>query len=129
MLVVPMAVKPRKQVEHEADQHTVLVVERDAGLRQRLNQLLRAQGYRVLLAEPGEARRRWSQERGEVDLVLLDPETQADVEQWLELRNHEPIQIPLVVIGAVPTQRATYQFVAKPFANEQLLERVREALS
>lgn len=129
MLVVPMAVKPRKQVEHEADQHTVLVVERDAGLRQRLNQLLLAQGYRVLLTEPGEARRRWSQERGEVDLVLLDPETQADVEQWLELRNHEPIQIPLVVIGAVPTQRAAYQFVAKPFANEQLLERVREALS
>ncbi len=128
-LIFPKDAEPRRRAEHDAAQYTVLVIERDAGLQHRLEQLLRSQGYRVMLTDPGDATRRWWQERSEVDLVLLDPESQAEVAQWLELRSRGPAQTPLVVLGAVSEPQEACQFVAKPFANEQLIERVREALS
>lgn len=125
MLLVP---RRYRLMPYGLEQQTVLVLERDVGLQQRLEHVLSAQGYRVLLFEPDEARRRWFQERSEIDLVLLDPETPTEVEQWLEWRGQGATTVPLVVLGASDNERTECHHVAKPFANEQLLERVREAL-
>jgi two-component system KDP operon response regulator KdpE len=124
--------------EHAATPSTaarILVVDDEPQIRRFLDIGLRAQGYRVALADSAKAGLDWLATEG-ADLVILDlglPERDgqavlADLRQWsqvpvivLTVRGGEPEKVAALDAGA-------NDYVTKPFGVQELMARVRALL-
>jgi two-component system KDP operon response regulator KdpE len=124
--------------EHAATPSTaarILVVDDEPQIRRFLDIGLRAQGYRVALADSAKAGLDWLATEG-ADLVILDlglPDRDgqavlADLRQWsqvpvivLTVRGGEPEKVAALDAGA-------NDYVTKPFGVQELMARVRALL-
>ncbi len=115
---------------------TILVAEDEALLRKILTSLFEAEGYRVVTAATGrEALDRFGAER--VDLVLTDirmPELEG-LELLDQLKRVDP-EVLVVIMTAFSSvesavaalRKGAYDYIVKPFINDDLLQSVRNAL-
>ncbi|MEW6282288.1 MAG: response regulator [Candidatus Eremiobacterota bacterium] len=108
---------------------TVLLVDDDAAVRRVTRRLLERAGYAVVEAESGEqALGRFAS--GGIDLVLtdLDMPGLGGVELIRSLLRRCP-GLGFVIYSGSPDQDLPpgWRFVAKPYAAEELLDRLREA--
>jgi CheY-like chemotaxis protein len=119
---------------------TVLLAEDEAGVRRFLARTLRDAGYQVIEASDGAtALRLGRQQLAAVDAVVTDVEMprMSGVELARRLARYRP-DLPVLFISglapdglgseqtAVPGQR--FAFLAKPFSEQTLLERLQEVL-
>src|SRR5216684_4021673 len=113
----------------------ILVVEDDPATRELLRDLLEAAGYGVERAADGEEGLARVREGG-IDLVLLDVmlPTMDGFEVCRRLRaDHSDVYLPIIMLTAVATDEKRHDgfaagaddFVAKPFALHDLLDRVQ----
>lgn len=118
---------------------TVLVVDDEPGVRQIVGLLLRRRGHEVLEADDGEAAVQAVRQAGSsIDAVLLDVmmPRMTGHEALSAIRELQP-EMPVVffsgydraeVSGHLQTATTHTAFVPKPFANEQLLAAISEAI-
>ncbi|HSN13735.1 MAG TPA: response regulator, partial [Anaeromyxobacteraceae bacterium] len=118
---------------------TLLLVEDDDSVRRAVRRVLERLGYRVLVAAtPGDALRIAREHAGTIHLLVTDvvmPEMDGG-ELASRLRGERP-GIALLFTSGYPAQltsargtlREGVTFLAKPFAADQLAEKVREALA
>lgn len=116
---------------------TILIVDDDAGMRRALHRILRANGFRCLLADGGHAMLDILRD-SEVDLILLDimmPGLNGfDLCRDLRIRDENPV--PIIMISARGEQSdlvtglelGADDYIAKPFTEGELLARVRAML-
>jgi CheY-like chemotaxis protein len=132
--------KPVSEVERgpiPGGSETILLVEDETALREKLRQVLAKAGYRVLAAANGsDAFRLCLENEGRVDLLLTDvvmPEMSGD---WLaqRLNNLRP-QIKVLYMSGYPDfndadtcLRSLQNVLRKPFTKEVVLRRVRAVL-
>ena len=117
---------------------TILVVEDDVTLRQEvLCRLLRREGYEVLEVDDGvEALR--VLEHTDVDLILSDIRMEEmDGLELLGRVRDSGLDIPFILVTAYSSdekaiealRKGAYDFIKKPFMNDELLIRVRNGLA
>ncbi len=115
----------------------ILIVEDDPGISSFLEKGLRAEGYQSMVAGTVEAARAELAIEDDLDLVLLDlglPD--ADGSTLLESMRLSGDQTPVIVLTArgevadrvAGLNRGANDYVAKPFAFEELLARIRAVL-
>jgi DNA-binding NtrC family response regulator len=115
---------------------TILIAEDEALLRKILAGLLEAEGYRIVTAETGrEALDRFAE--GRVDLVITDirmPELDG-IELLDRLKSVDPdvLVIVMTAFSSVETavaalRKGAYDYVVKPFLNDDVTQAVRNAL-
>jgi two-component system, cell cycle sensor histidine kinase and response regulator CckA len=117
---------------------TVLLVEDDPGLRELVGELLRANGYHVILAAaPSEALAIVKEHEGVIHLLLTDVVMPALNGRELAQRARElrpDLRILFMsgytadIIAKRSVRDADVAFIAKPFKEEALTRRVREVL-
>lgn len=115
---------------------TVLVVEDDAGVRSTLDQLLRFEGYRVRLADDGQhALEILADERPDVAVVdVVMP--RLDGLSLCRMLRRRGDRLPILVLTArhqvgdrvAGLDAGADDYLAKPFATEELLARLRALL-
>ncbi|WP_334026180.1 response regulator transcription factor [Nocardia terpenica] len=115
---------------------TVLVVEDDAGVRSTLDQLLRFEGYRVRLADDGQhALEILTEERP--DLAVVDVVMpRLDGLSLCRMLRRRGDRLPILVLTArhqvgdrvAGLDAGADDYLAKPFATEELLARLRALL-
>ncbi|WP_269456508.1 response regulator transcription factor [Nocardia terpenica] len=115
---------------------TVLVVEDDAGVRSTLDQLLRFEGYRVRLADDGQhALEILAEERP--DLAVVDVVMpRLDGLSLCRMLRRRGDRLPILVLTArhqvgdrvAGLDAGADDYLAKPFATEELLARLRALL-
>ncbi|MFK0222684.1 response regulator transcription factor [Streptomyces vinaceus] len=119
-----------------AHRRTVLVVEDDPGVRSTLDQLLRFEGYRVLQASDGLAALGLL-EHEEPDLALVDVVMPGmDGLALCRTLRRRGERLPLLVLTArdqvgdrvAGLDAGADDYLAKPFATEELLARIRALL-
>lgn len=111
---------------------TVLVVEDDRDIRESLEDVLTAEGYRVVTAENGRQGLDRLREETDPCIILLDlmMPVMSGGEFLAELRANDVLAtIPVVVVSAWPDEAAlvrsqTQGYVKKPVALDVLLELV-----
>jgi DNA-binding NtrC family response regulator len=121
-------------------QHSILVVDDDADIRNALQLVLKRAGYHPLLAEGGQAAIELMKQHDQaatVAVILCDLEMpEMDGATVIEhFHRHHPI-IPIIVLsGAAPTkfldvvgQQGVGDWIRKPATNEAVLGKVREAV-
>lgn len=116
---------------------TILVVEDDGQLRQMIAQILKGAGYTVLEAENGARALRVSEEVGGIDLTLTDivmpgMSGRTLAEKLKDSGFSEPVLFMSGYAGDANAYREAISsgvpLLMKPFAPEQLLEKVRSML-
>lgn len=114
---------------------TILLVEDEAFVREVTCEVLRSAGYRVLTARTAvEATRAYEANCGDVDLLLTDVVLPGESGRTLarRLRGENPWLQALLVTG-YPEQLGLLaedeECLAKPFATDVLLRRVKQLLS
>jgi DNA-binding NtrC family response regulator len=118
---------------------TLLVVEDSEDIRELLVEILRGEGYRVLIAEDGEqAVEHFTRVGGRVDLLISDVSLPGLSGPEVALRLHEERpEMPLVLISGHHDAKevcemflapASFEFLEKPFSPEDLLLHVRMIL-
>jgi DNA-binding response OmpR family regulator len=113
----------------------VLVAEDDASVRLTIEFILEDEGFELLLAEDGEEALQLAQDK-HPDVILLDhmmPKMDGK-EVLTALRNISSTRdIPVLVLSGMgrgaPEEWPGALFVGKPFSPEELVGRIREALS
>ncbi|MEN8148645.1 MAG: PAS domain S-box protein [Planctomycetota bacterium] len=131
-------VAPDEEAEPEGGTETILLAEDDAAVRSLVISLLEDVGYRLLVAENGaEAIRLFEEDPDSVDLVLVDVimPKKGGREVYHAVRGLRP-SIPVLFttgysFNALEKERipgSTGQIIRKPYAPNDLLHRVREAL-
>lgn len=117
-----------------ADQPVVLVAEDDASVRMTIEFVLQDEGFKVLLAEDGEAAVQVAQD-SLPDVILLDQiMPKMDGKEVLDaLRRHGPTsEIPVLVLTGMARGDAEdwpgAHFVGKPFSPDVLVDRIRKVL-
>jgi len=127
-----MDTKCRYSTERIGEPHTVLVVDDDAMIRSFEVQLLSSQGYNVLQAGSGAEALRLA-DTATVHLLLTDflmPDVDG-LELTRKFRNVHPETPVLMVAGSLPPTDARihnlahFDFLPKPFAFHELLQKVR----
>jgi two-component system nitrogen regulation response regulator NtrX len=121
-------------------QHSILVIDDDAEIRNALQLVLKRAGYRPLLADGGEAALALMEQQAEavgVAAILCDLEMPRmnGATVIAHLHRRHPL-VPIVVLsGADPTQfldavsqQGVGDWIRKPATNEVVLEKVREAV-
>ncbi len=121
----------------QADGQSILVVDDEAGIRRGCDRVLRSEGYQVILAEEGEQGLRILEQRPEIDLALVDLRMPGmSGFDFLQKARAVATETVFVVITAYATleaaveatKRGAYDFIAKPFAPDDLLRIVNRAL-
>jgi len=115
---------------------TILIVDDEENIRTTLSLFLRERGFAVEAADSGEAGVALLQGR-EVDAVVLDLNLPGmdGIETMSQMRRLRP-QVPILIItafGSIPSaveamRQGSYDYVAKPFRNDDLLMRLERAL-
>lgn len=121
-------------------QHSILVIDDDAEIRNALQLVLKKAGYHPLLAEGGQAAialMKQDEQVAGVAAILCDLEMPGmdGVTVIAHFHRHHPM-IPIVVLsGATPTQfldavgqQGVGDWIRKPATNEVVLEKVRGAV-
>jgi len=116
-----------------AGAETILFVEDEAFVREVAGEVLRAAGYRVLMAkDTAAAARTYDLEGGGVDLLLTDVVLPGENGLALaaRLRRANPKLKVLVITGYAERMKAdtTGAHLAKPFSGGVLLRKVRQVL-
>lgn len=117
-------------------EETILIVEDDKNLRFSLSLALKTEGYRVLVAEDGDAGLEMA-ERERPDLILLDvmlPKKNGF--EVLQLLRQRDAQVPVLLVTAKGEEEDRVRglklggddYVVKPFGIAELLARVGTAL-
>lgn len=117
-------------------EETILIVEDDKNLRFSLSLALKAEGYRVIVGEDGDAALEIS-ERERPDLILLDvmlPNKNGF--EVLRLLRQRDAQVPVLLLTAKGDEEDRVRglrlggddYVVKPFGIEELLARIATAL-
>lgn len=118
---------------------TILVADAEPQIRRVLGRLLEAEGHVCVFAGDGEDALRLAQE-GRPDLVLIDVEMprRSGLEVLAALRQDEETRATRVILTCAGAQlvgadgelvASADDFVTKPFDPDQLVSRVRAALS
>jgi len=120
-----------------ANGQKILVVDDEAGIRRGCDRVLRSEGYQVLMAEEGEQGLQILGQNPEIDLALVDLRMPGISGFDFIQRAREVVpETVFVVITAYATleaaveatKRGAYDFIAKPFAPDELLRIVNRAL-
>jgi signal transduction histidine kinase len=122
---------------NQKNDHKILVVDDEIGIRQGCSRVLRSQGHIVLLAENGEKGLEILRQQLDIDLVLVDLRMPgiSGFDFLLQAQKMAPETV-FVMITAYATLEAAveatklgaYDFIAKPFAPNNLLLLVDRAL-
>ena len=118
-------------------EHTILVIDDEAGIRETLEALLELEGYAVEMAIDGEAGLARIEQRP-YDLVLLDLALPGKngIEILALIRERAP-ELPVIMLTAYGTvdnvvdaiRAGAQNFVQKPWDNEKLLADIRAAIA
>jgi DNA-binding response OmpR family regulator len=116
-------------------QMRVLVIDRDRHYRQLIRTSLALRGYRVLLAPNGRTGLALLARR-EVDLTILDTALPEIEGHELCLRLRDAARVPFIIVSALADepdrvrglQLGADDYLAKPFATEELVARVEAVL-
>ena len=120
-----------------AESHKILVVDDEAGIRQGCDRVLRSQGYKVLLAERGEKGLEILRQQPDVELVLVDLRMPgiSGFDFLLQAQEIAPETVFVMITAYATlesaveaTKRGAYDFIAKPFAPDDLLRLVDRAM-
>ena len=115
----------------------ILVIDDQEGMRRSLVILLRKEGYSVEEAENG-ARAIGCLESGQFDLVITDlkmsPGTGLDVLYYILERHPQTSVVIMTGYGTVDSavlamKLGAFDYIVKPFKNEEILHRVRKSLT
>jgi DNA-binding response OmpR family regulator len=127
-----MITRNRYSTERIGEPHTVLVVDDDPIIRSVEVQILASQGYNVLQAQSGAEALRLA-DSATIHLLLTDfvmPDVDG-LELTQKFRTVHPETPVLMVSGSLPAtdnrieNLARFEFLPKPFAFEELLQKVR----
>jgi DNA-binding NtrC family response regulator len=114
----------------------ILIADDEAKIRKVMSLLLRGEGYEVLAVENGAAAVREA-ERFRPDVALLDQQMpdMTGIETLKQIKSSQPGAVAVIVTayGSVALavnaiKEGAYDFIEKPFDNDQLLLTVRRAL-
>lgn len=123
--------------EKLAENHKILVVDDEVGIRRGCERVLRAEGHTVLLAERAKQGLEILQEEPNMDLVLVDLRMpgMSGHEFLVAARKMAPDTVFVMITAYATieaaveaTKRGAYDFLAKPFAPDDLLRLVNRAL-
>jgi signal transduction histidine kinase len=121
----------------KADSQKILVVDDEAGIRRGCDRVLRSEGYRVLLAEAAEQGIEILGQDPDIDLALVDLRMPGmsgfDFLQRARAIAPETVFVVITAYATLEaaveaTKRGAYDFIAKPFAPDDLLRIVNRAL-
>jgi DNA-binding NtrC family response regulator len=115
---------------------TILIIEDEDRMRRILDLVLRAEGYRLVLADSGEEGIKWVDEGG-IDLVLTD--MQMGRTGGFDVLDHvvrESPETPVIIITGFGTvksaveaiKKGAFDYISKPVDNEELKIIVKRAL-
>jgi len=117
--------------------HKILVVDDEPGIRRGCERVLRSQGHLVLMAESGEKGLELLQQQPDIDLVLVDLRMPgiSGFEFLLQGQALVPETVFVMITAYATiesaveaTKRGAYDFIAKPFAPDDLLRLTDRAL-
>lgn len=118
--------------------YDILVIDDEAGIRRGCERILKAEGFSVLMADSGESGLERLAEHPEVALVLVDLKMPgiSGLEFLNRARADAVTETVFVVITAyatiesavAATKRGAYDFIAKPFTPDALLNVVRRSI-
>ena len=118
-------------------EHSILIIDDEASIRETLEALLELEGYRVEMAIDGEAGLGRIEQRS-YDLVLLDLALPGkNGIEILELIRERAPELPVIMLTAYGTvdnvvdaiRAGAQNFVQKPWDNEKLLADIRAAIA
>ena len=121
----------------QEDGHKILVVDDEMGIRRGCERVLRSEGHRVLLAEGGKQGIEALKKEPDIDLVLVDLRMpgMSGHEFLAEAAIIAPETVFVMITAYATieaaveaTKRGAYDFIAKPFAPDDLLRIVHRAL-
>jgi PAS domain S-box-containing protein len=126
-------------VELRGGDETILVVEDEPAVREIMTHILRHHGYRVLEAADGpEAISKWSQERGNIDLLVTDIVMPNGIKGNVlaDRLQAEKIGLKVIFSSGYSSEFATassplssqFSFLEKPYKPEVLVRAVRDCL-
>jgi two-component system cell cycle sensor histidine kinase/response regulator CckA len=131
----PVSVEPTLPERPVGGHETILLVDDEPTILAALGQMLRAMGYRVLMASDAvRARRVFEEARGAVDLLLTDVSMPggSGVELAKDLLDRSPTLRVLVMSGYLDAASSEALprtgFVDKPFTRASISRRIRELL-
>jgi len=121
----------------QTETHKILVVDDEPGIRRGCERVLRSQGHIILMAENGEKGLELLRQQPDVDLVLVDLRMPG-IDGFEFLIQGQPLVPETVFImitayatiesAVEATKRGAYDFIAKPFAPDDLLRLTDRAL-
>jgi DNA-binding NtrC family response regulator len=127
----------RPETPVRSTEHTILIIDDEAAIRESLETLLTLEGYRVDMSVDGE-RGLEQLERAPYDLVLLDLALPGrnGIEILGSIRERHP-DLPVIMLTAYGTvdnvvdaiRGGAQNFVQKPWDNEKLLADIRQAIA
>ena len=137
VLEVPKPILQRRHGPVRGGSETILVVEDEPALRQKIREVMESVGYRVLVARDGDEGTRLAIEDARQIHLLLTDVVMANISGpglSERLRTTRPDTKTLYMSGypdmgeGSEALRSQTNFIAKPFTQEVLLRRVREVL-
>ena len=115
----------------------ILVMDDEPGILRGCERVLRGEGHEVLLADRGEKGLELLRQNPDIDLVLVDLRMpgMGGLEVLTQAREWAPETVFVVITAYATleaaieaTKRGAYDFLAKPFAPDELLRLVRRSL-
>ena len=122
---------------NQAENHKILVVDDEGGIRRGCDRVLRSQGHQVVLAERGEKGLEILRQQPDMDLVLVDLRMPgiSGFEFLLQAKEIAPETVFVMITAYATieaaveaTKRGAYDFIAKPFAPDEFIRLVDRAL-
>jgi two-component system, OmpR family, phosphate regulon sensor histidine kinase PhoR len=134
---VPLVTDDRTEQQQDARPFRILVMDDEPGILRGCERVLKAEGHEVLLADRGEKGLELIRSDPEIDLALVDlrmPDM-GGLEVLSRAREWAPETVFVVITAYATleaaieaTKRGAYDFLAKPFAPDELLRLVHRSL-
>jgi len=134
----PAEIKQPAVADHGNSQdHTILVVDDEIGIRKGCQRVLTAEGHNVVLAETAEQGLNLLREHPEVDLALVDIRMpgMGGLEFLARAAEIAPEMLSIVITAYATletaieaTRRGAYEFLTKPFTPDELVRVVNKGL-